>query len=344
MVAQPGWIKFQHFFNADRSLGLFIDKGDFNGANVSTLYGRRGDYGYRLSSTGVYIEAETEDLTEFTDGFGFNFNQAATGVFWQGKEGSTVHLSLYRDNTTQAIQVYRGDAGTLLGATPDGTAPVGVDLFIVITGEIHDTTGFVQIWINGTKYFDSADLNPGGVDTRNGGTSGLVNRHRWKNSSGGSQWYVNDIYCADPNASGYTMMHDWRCEQLLPTSDIIADFTPSAGGTVFGVVDDVPFSSADKATSSTPGDRARLGHANGGAVAGVIRSMSIVTQLAKDSGTAEATIGLYDGTNLEQAAAEVVLSTTASVHQLILTERPSGGGAWDATSRDATASDVENTT
>jgi len=337
------WIKFQHFFDADRAGRLFDSLS--TPSAFATTYGRRGDFGCRLFSEGNFVKAVVNADLDWTAALahpvtGFAYIHTINHPFriFSFMEASTRHVYGIRNNDG-SISVYNG-SGALIGTTAVGIVALNVATFYAVDCPIGNSAAF-QLWIDGVLRLDEPT-----ADTQNGGT-GVCDGAIWghETGSGGTQEArVMDIYLADGDDGDYHIMHDWRGRKQLLASDIAVDFVSGGGGNNYGNVDEVPFSSSDKNTSATPGDEDRYGIAAGGShPTEPIRSVQVIALLSKDSGSAMAKVGMTeDGTQVY--GPQVVLSTTSKAYSKLMTEKPSDASAWDETARDAISADILNDT
>jgi len=85
-----------------------------------------------------------------------------------GDSGATCHINLTFDGTND-LQVRRGQAGTVIAtavdALPTDASGLGVFFYIVAEVKVHDSSGYVKVWIDDVLVVDFTG------DTRNGGTA-----------------------------------------------------------------------------------------------------------------------------------------------------------------------------
>lgn len=103
---------------------------------------------------------------------------------------TTQHLA-FGVNNNNAITVYRGACGTLLGTTANNVLTPNVFAYVEILATLSDTVGVVTIKVDGVTV-----LNLTGQDTKNGGTNTLFETVAFLASSGptGSVFYIDDFY------------------------------------------------------------------------------------------------------------------------------------------------------
>lgn len=82
--------------------------------------------------------------------------------------GATCHIMLTFDGTND-LQVRRGQHGTIIAtavdALPTDSSAISTWYYIVTEVKVHDSAGYVKVWVDGTQVVDFTG------DTRNGGTS-----------------------------------------------------------------------------------------------------------------------------------------------------------------------------
>lgn len=241
---------------------LFIDGFDHYTSNasvaakwtaVSSTYpvgaatsGRRGGGALQLI-TNFATAQKTLPSTYSTIIVGFarkTFN--GTVEFLEIKEGSTIHLSFTYD--TGKIKAWRGDKnGTLLG-----TSATTIDStswwYIEVKATISDSTGgSLEVRINGSA---DANLTLSGIDTRNGGASGVVS-----NIYLSCEGYVDDLYvCDTAGSTNNDFLGDCRIDTIYPAgAGNYTQFTPSAGSN-YACVDETAPNTTDYVSDATSGD------------------------------------------------------------------------------------------
>ena len=156
---------------------------------------------------------------------------AVTGhvVFGGNPDGS---IAAYRSNTGDMGNAGAvGSAVTLLGTSAPGLIAEGQAFAFKGFVTVSDTVGVVQVWLNGVEV-----LTLTGVDTRNESTDTITALSwgcTWRNSVSGLL-YVEDFWCGSEMLPG-----DRRVDVHYPIADgADADWTPSAGGDHYAMVDE----------------------------------------------------------------------------------------------------------
>ena len=216
-------------------------RGWVNSLSSNTILGRKG--------SGRCIERfpnawyVLNNLKTVTYGFAMRTDsngtvQAVTGGLAQTVSGN--QWSLAHSATTGAFTFYRGglpsDGGVLL-ATSSATVPADTWCYIELRVTTHDTSGAVELRINGVSQFALT-----GVNTRqaNQGSNALGAGHLFFFSV-----RVDDLYIylgdGDPNDQ---FLGDVQSLALNPIADgAVTDFTPSAGTANYAMVDESPMDS-----------------------------------------------------------------------------------------------------
>lgn len=197
-----------------------------NGAGINLTTGRSG------SGNAVQLANAVEDLhftlyatsgTTYYMGFAMYVNadhgSSASAFMYTASTAGTQEITL-RQNTNGTISVLRG-ASTVLGT---GTETTTVDAWthIVLKIFINNSTGTVELWVNGTK-----DLDLTSQDTLAGATAN-IDRVSFQ---GGSSYLIDidDIYVGDTTGTDMTdQQGDCTVEMLLPSgAGNSAQFTAS---------------------------------------------------------------------------------------------------------------------
>jgi len=143
-------------------------------------------------------------------------------------------LSLYIDNPTHKLRLYRGDESTLL-ETSSSPLPLNAWTCLEAHIKIDDAAGVVTVKLDGVQVMDFAG------DTQQTGNANL-SVARW-GSAGGDEWigYLDDIAVNDTTGSkNNSWIGRGGIYGLKPNgAGAHTDFTPSAGAN-YECVDEVP--------------------------------------------------------------------------------------------------------
>jgi hypothetical protein len=140
-------------------------------------------------------------------------------------EGSTLHCDV-RVTSAMKLRVTRNGTSVGLGTT---TLTAGVWYQFNLHLKVHDTLGEVHTWVDAV-----ADISATGLDTRNSGTAGSIDRYQIRGEFGFSMRF-DDIHIWTGNDhKGLS-----RVTGRLPAGDgFYTDWTPSTGTDHFALVDD----------------------------------------------------------------------------------------------------------
>ena len=124
--------------------------------------------------------------------------------------------------------------------------------YVEIKVVIHDTTGSVAIHVDEVAVTFNASLT--GIDTRNAGTTGIVDRFVLNGSSVAPNVIVDDLYlCDDSGSTNNDFLGICAVERLMPETGNgdHTDFTCSTGSDHGALVDDNPPTDDTDYNSST---------------------------------------------------------------------------------------------
>lgn len=235
---------FDHYATADltkkwTSLGTYSP-------TISSTLGRRsgGALVGNTSSTTSEVKKAITAISTVIVGVAYKPNSSADVI--RLYEGATQHITLYFSSGT--FKLYRGtNTGTLL-ATGTTSVTLGTWVYLELKVTINDTTGAYEFRLNGVSEFSATN-----VDTRNGGTSDVVDTV----SLGGYNGYFDDLYiCSTSGSANNDFLGDCRIDTIMPTGDgNYSQFTPSTGTAHWSLVDEKPTNTTDYVSDATSGDR-----------------------------------------------------------------------------------------
>lgn len=243
---------FDHYATADISKKWASSAG---GASINTTGGRRGTGCLRYGIGGSAVSRPFTASAAVIVGLAFKIGTIYAGyrTVFVLREGTTEHISLIINNNG-TISIYRGSqSGTLLGTSTTAISQTNYN-YVELKATINDTTGAINVQINGVN--ESA-LALTGIDTRNGGTSGVVDSICVGQSSNGTDSYIDDLYvCNSSGATNNNFLGDCRVDTILPSGDgNYTQFTPSTGTAHYALVDENPPNTTDYNSSATSGNR-----------------------------------------------------------------------------------------
>lgn len=170
-------------------------------------------------------------------------------------EGAINHVT-FGLSASAALTVSR--AGTLIATATNATLVVNNWYYIEFKVVIHDTTGSIEVKLDGTTVTWNATVT--NIDTRVAGT-GIVDKFGFSGTAVGPYTMVDDLYLVDDAGAAprNTYLGAVRVETLLPQTDAVAagsnaGLTPSTGTDHGALVDDpAPPNTTDYNSSTTVG-------------------------------------------------------------------------------------------
>lgn len=192
-----------------------ISGGITNYGNARTGVG--GCYWTNMTSPTALTFPITASATVIS-GFGiYNSSGYGTVRSWiTVSESGTVHLSVRFDSSGHLV-LYRGDAVTVLATSTTSPIPNNVWKYVEIKATISDTTGYAEIRVDGTAVITYSG------DTRNGGTSGVVDTFQIGTPINGGGWYMgyDDVYIVNDTGVGpyNDFLGDVVVRTLLPNGN-----------------------------------------------------------------------------------------------------------------------------
>lgn len=230
-----------------------------SGFTIQAAGGRNGTNCGRLTGSGDNL-TKTIPSTDVV-GIGIAWKMGAlTADFVVFREGATDHLE-FTVTAAGNIECRRNAGGTLLGTSSGVAMSINTYYYIEIKVKINDSTGGVWIKIDGTDVLRLGDyaVSPAALDTRNGGTSGVIDNVDLRSGSGDTNdfddYVIWDDAVADADNPNDDFLGDIRVETVFPTgSGNSTDGTPSAGSNWQCVDDNPPNDDTDYVSETTTGD------------------------------------------------------------------------------------------
>ena len=313
-----------------------LNSADYSGSSIaaSTTKFKTGAYSLRLgNSSGAFARwalsgSHVDPSISFWMNLAGSYDYSGTGttyfnVRFRLSSATTHFIDLRWDATANTLDAYVNGA-----KVADGSIEVSVnDWFHVQCYAVIDATGSIGVKIDGHTAIDYTG------DTRISGaaTCDYVYVH-----GGGA---VTNYDYLDDLVIGYGgFLGSVRCRELTPDSDTTSDWTPSAGGDNYAVVDETPASDADYNETSTNGhvDQLGLTTLDFAALAETPVALSPWVAAYMYEGTGDS---IYVGLNSNGTVAKTAnaLGTAATEYYwAFYDEDPDGGGQpWDATSANA---------
>lgn len=307
------------------------------GGTITTTNARRGSC-LSLGNQAEAAQAVPDAATNITQFYhyvsslaGITGNAAGSAILGL-EESGTRHLTAWINSSGQIGVTRGGLGGTVLGQSATGVIQAGVGAHIAIKANIHDSTGTVEIRINGSS---SPVLNLSGQDTRNGGASGVVNVVRLVGLLNTS--YFDDLVVMDSAGSkNNNFIGDRTVIGAVPTGNgTYGDFTSSSGGGRYTNVDEADPNTTDYNSSGTSGNKDTFTFpalpSNVGAIDGACVNLAAL----KDDAGAMNHQAYCKSSSSESAGTSVALSTAQRIDQHIYELNPNGSANWTKSAVDA---------
>jgi len=248
----------------------------------------------------------------------------------QIREGSTVHLALGSDGTSnQKFVVRRGSTVLATGTT---VLTLNAWYYIEFKGTIDDVTGTYSVRIDGVT---EAALTASGVDTRNVGT-GVWDRVRLAPMGGGAH-RLDDFYVCDQSGAAprNTFLGPIKVETLYPQTDAVAagsnaGLTPSTGTDHGALVDETAPNTTDYNSSATVGLKDTYNYPSP-ALTGSILGIQTNLYVAKSDTNARQVCAVVRAGGVDYDGASVAPSTAFSYFSEVRQQNPNTSADWTAT-------------
>lgn len=321
-AARRGWT----FVNSSSGSGTTIDaSGGVIGQGLKVL-GQSASVAYSASYAYRGFVASPNILC------GFNFKRdsvsATDSRFLALAESGTQHL-YFLVGSTGIISIYRGD-GTLLGSTSTFAVTEDAWSFIEVDAYIDNAAGYVRLVIDGDEI-----LNLTGIDTRNGGAVGTIDRLYLYCDTGGfpnvNLHYFDDLYILDDaGVEMNELLGPVRHDVVRPTgASGTNDFTPSAGANWQNVDDTTPDDDGtyNESAVDTDADDFVLANLPDDSLTIFAVTVRVVVKRA-DAGVANIATRLTSGATTEVSATAAVGASYEEV-STTYTKNPDGDVDWD---------------
>jgi hypothetical protein len=208
---------------------------------VTQFVGRRDTSGITLPSASDRLEKTVPSLATYVVGMAFKLDSLVATDLITLREGAVDHI-IVRATATGAIEVLTAPSAQL-AITAAGIIFAGIYSYIEILATIHDSTGVIEMDLNGVNL-----LNETAQDTRNGGTLGEIDNIEIEGSTGNLT--IDDFYIVETiggTAPQNTKLGDTRIDVVLPQADGVTNDWPVLNPTT-------PTTHFDKVEDATPDD------------------------------------------------------------------------------------------
>lgn len=293
----------------------------------------------------VLAAGTTDDL--LIVGFAVRYEGALSGdgtaskgliVLW-GDAGVTQHITM-GVAADGSISVRRGTAtGTVLATSAVSTIALNVWNYIELKVLMHDTTGTVDVRVNGTSVISAT-----GLDTKNAGTATVFSTVEFGGGGVGSTTRMRDMYiCNGLNGNNDNFLGDCRVTALFPDVDSTPEeFTHSTGTSSFALLDEnPPNGDTDYIESDIDGEITRVGLAALADTTHVIYGLQTVVYAKKDDAGAKSFRAGFFSDASTQNLADHVLSTSYVTYLDISELDPDGSVDWTPAQLNAAFVQVE---
>lgn len=316
---------FDHYATADITK-KWKSASAANAAITATGGRRNGGYANLQNTLYTAMLVPLSNVATVICGFGFNPATSITGQILLFTDSTTVQCSL-RWNTDGSLSFYRGNASTLLGSSAAGLVPTAQWSHIEVKVAIHNTTGTVEVRVNGSA---SPVINLTSQNTRST-SNNFATGVSPTAVSGFSATYFDDFFvCDTAGSTNNNFLGDCRIDALFPNGDgNYTQFTPSTGTTHYTLVDESTPNTTDYNDGASVNDRDSYAMGNLSALTSqtVYAVQTNVAVLKDDAGSKSvATFIRSSGTNGDGAS--VPLSTSQAYVSQVFETNPNGGGAW----------------
>jgi hypothetical protein len=303
-------------------------------ATIQTANGRRATGNASVGTLG-YVEKSVSNLTTVIAGCAIYVTGITDNKFLDFRDAATIQCNLHL-LVTGAIQVLRNDS-TVLATSAVGVITAGTYHYIEFKATIHDTTGSVEVKVNGATVASATN-----VDTKQSANA-YCNLVRFAGASSTS--YIDDVYICDTTGSAPTndFLGDCRVDTLYPNADgTYTSFTPSSGTDHYALVDETAPNTSDYVESSTAGHQDSYQMGNLSALTGTIYGVQVsVAALKDDAGARSLKVGVRSSSTNSVSAAQT-LATGQVYYRNIHETDPATAAAWTESGVNAAQLMVEN--
>lgn len=320
------------------SNGIFDLGGVSGGAGVQTSITRGPWSTYALAGGNFQIAGQRSfgaAVSSFYSGFGFFATgaEAFQSISWLSPNG-VINLQVIT-NGSNKLQVRRGTSTVL--ATSGPSYAVGRWYFVELFGVIHDTTGQIQLRVDGENWIALTT----GLDTREDAASGGETCDRWAGPLGtqAGSARIDDLYVNDTTGSvnnGFS--GDLRLKAYIPNGAGDSTGLTRGGadsGSNFGQVDERPPNDATDYVYGLNTSSYDLYHLPNSSDLGSVDSVTLWIRAQKnDAGFASIAPMLKSGA-VEHQSADQPLSTSWAYHHRVYDLDPTDSNPWTSGKIDA---------
>ena len=248
--------------------------------------------------------------------------------------GGTSHV--YFKSLGSALGLYHGN-GTLIAQSAVNTWADRRWHYVELYLTIADAGGRATVRINGATVIDFTG------DTRNGGTSTLIDTIGFRGRYAGDDAYFDDLYVCDATGTtNNTFLGDIRVQTLVPTAaGTYTNLTPTGVANNWDNVNELPASTTDYNSSSTAGNKDSyvMGEllASTGSVLGI--QTNIMAHKSDASAANIRSIVRVGGTDYNDPT--IGLGTAPVTYSTVREQNPATTAAWTPSDVNAIEAGVE---
>lgn len=303
-----------------------LDLWDNIGSGASAIAapsGMDGSYAGQVATSNAFLEKALSAAAEYYAAFlsKITFTVGGSSSICQFKSGSTILVDIRRNSGTSKLEAYRGSTLIATGTTVLNLSQV---YHLQVRVNIHDTTGIVQVKMDGVLDLDfSGDTKPGTDTTTNAFQIGQT-------TTNPMTIQFDNVVIDDATWPGKT-----NIQAIRPNgAGNSAQWTPSAGSN-WDCVDEVPASDADSVVTNV-NDQVDLYAA--GNLVGTIDSVVCVQVQARAVKEGAATpqnlaLGVRTGATDYFFSDKIIPTAAKSVFNL-WAQNPNTAAAWTKTEVD----------
>jgi hypothetical protein len=179
----------------------------------------------------------------------------ASSRFMALREGTTEHLSVGWDASGRLVVRRGNNVGTVLATDTTNVYSAATYYHFGLRATIHDSTGSFELYVN-----EALVLSASGIDTRNGGTSGVCDNIYFVTTGTNAVPEIDDVYVHDCSGTYTDVLGDVIAEGQVPDGDGDVNDSTIGGGSApanrYQAVDDATVNEDDDYVSmDTSGQR-----------------------------------------------------------------------------------------
>lgn len=321
---------FDHYATADLTLKWTA----LTGSPTVGAFGRRSTSGFRCSGTLTQNGATKTLDSQATWIVGFSLNPAslptiaAIGLV-RLLDSGTLHVDV-RINLAGQFVITRN--GTTIAGPSTEVASFGSHQYIEFKATIHDTTGSVELKVNGATILTATN-----IDTRNGANS-TANQIMIGHVTGGAgpgagNMDYDDVYICDATGGANDdFLGDVRVDCFLPnangnSSDLVGSDSNSVDN--YLLVDETdPDDDTTYVQSDVVGDHDSYGYPNLSHTPSEIFGVQVNMFAKKDDAGARSIQSVTRSNGADYNGAAQGLSTSYVIYREVLEEDPDTSAAW----------------